>query len=270
MIQQKEKQLAQYILEFAKINGCSASRISINAGIESSFEFRDQQLDRLQQASTNNLSISLFVDGRFGTFSTNRIEKKEVKRFVLNAIESTRYLAQDPYRKLPQADLYYKGEHAPDLHFDKAIETLSADEKLQLAKATVEEVYNTDTRIISVSASYNDSGSFYYLIDSNGFEGERAQTSFSLSASVSLKETGDARPESWWYDSTLFWDKLQKTGIGKKALERAINKLGQEKIKSGKYMMVVDNMNVANLIYPIISAIKGDSLAQKNSFLLDK
>jgi len=270
MIIKKHKELAQQMMDFARKNGCSAGRISINAGTETSFEYRDEQLEKLQQASENSFSIDLFVDGRYGTYSSNRMDKKELEKFIKNAIESTRYLAQDECRTLPNLDSYYKGTDAPDDCFDKTIDSLQPDEKLQLAKAAVEEVYKTDPHIISVAAGYGDSSNFNYLIDSNGFEGEKAQTQFSLSASVSLKGAGDARPESWWYDASLFWNNLQKTGIGKKALERALRKLGQEKIKSGKYTMVVDNLNVGNLLSPIISALNGNSLSQKNSFLIDK
>ena len=270
MISQQHKELAQHIIEFAKQNGCSASRVGINAGTETSFEFRDEKLEVLQQASENRLSVALFVDDRYGSCSTNRMERGEVEKFIKNAIDSNRYLAQDPHRKLPQADIYYRGDDAPDTNFDRTIERLQADDKLQLAKAAVEEIYKTDPRIISVSTGYGDATTFVYLVDSNGFEGEQAQTYFDISASVSLKDTGDERPESWWSDTALFWNKLQKTGIGKTALERALRKLGQEKIRSGKYTMVVENTVAGNLLSPIISAINGNSLAQRNSFLLDK
>ncbi|MDR0295661.1 MAG: TldD/PmbA family protein [Prevotellaceae bacterium] len=270
MITKKHKELAQQMMEFARKNGCSDNRISVGAGTETTFEYRDEQLEKLQQVSENKFSIDIFVDGRYGTYSSNRMDKKELEKFIQNAIESTRYLAQDECRTLPNSDLYYKGTDAPDDCFDKTIDNLQPDEKLQLAKANVEEVYKTDPHIISISAGYSDSSNFNYLIDSNGFEGEKAQTYFGLSASVSLKGDGDARPESWWYDASLFWNNLQKNGIGKKALERALRKLGQEKIKSGKYSMVVDNLNVWNLLSPIISALNGNSLSQKNSFLIDK
>jgi len=270
MITQQQKQLAQQMLEFAKRNGCSACRIVIGSGTESSFEYRDTKLDQLQQSSQNYLSASLFVDGRFGSYSTNRLEKKEVEKFIKNAIASTRYLAEDPHRTLPAPDRYYKGKDAPDDCYDKQFDSIQADDKLHLVKATVEEIYQTDPHIISVAASYGDGDWFSYIIDSNGFEGEKAQTSFSLSAEVSLKGDGDARPESWWYDSALFWEKLQKTDIGKKALERALRKLGQAKIKSGVYPMLVDNLNASRLLSPVIGALNGEQIAQKNSFLTDK
>lgn len=63
---------------------------------------------------------------------------------------------------------------------------------------------------------------------------------------------------------------MVKSGIGTKALERVIRKLGQRKVASGKYSMVVDNLNSSRLVSPVIGAIYGSSIQQKNSFLLDK
>ena len=53
--------------------------------------------------------IHLFVDGRFGSFSTNRLDKKELESFIRNGIASTRFLAEDKARTLPDSSLYYKG-----------------------------------------------------------------------------------------------------------------------------------------------------------------
>ncbi|MEA4978600.1 MAG: metallopeptidase TldD-related protein, partial [Petrimonas sp.] len=61
-----------------------------------------------------------------------------------------------------------------------------------------------------------------------------------------------------------------KEGVGQKALKRTLQKIGQKKTKSGKYTMVVDPMNSGQLLRPMLSAIFGSALQQKNSFLLDK
>jgi PmbA protein len=270
MISEKYKHLAQQLIAYAEGCGCSAVRISVATGTERSFEYRNTQLESLQQSATNQLTLNLFVDGRYGLFSTNRMEVNELKAFVKNAIDSTRYLAEDPHRALPAPDRYYRGTDAPDAGFDRQIELLRPEDMLQLGEATVEEVYRTDERLISVTASYGDSEEHSYLADSNGFEGEKAQTTFTLSAEVSLKGDGNARPEAWWYDTSLFLEQLQKKGIGTQALQRALSKLGQGKIESGKYPMIVDNRNAGKLLVPLISAMSGNALAQKDSFLLDK
>jgi Predicted Zn-dependent proteases and their inactivated homologs len=270
MISQKHKELAQRMMEFALENGCSDARISIYSGDNSSFEYRDTQLDKLQQSVENSMEIELFTQNRYATYSTNRIEEKELKKFILNGIETTRYLAEDTHRQLPNPQRYYKGNGESLNTCDPTYDSISADKKIGLAKNAVNEVYGSDSRITSITAGFSSGKSGSYMISSNGFEGASESTYYSLSASTSLKDTGDARPSSYWYDTALFWDKLEKENIGKKALERTIRKLGQSPIESGIYPMLVDNLQIGRLLSPIISALYGNSLQQKNSFLLDK
>ncbi|MDR2448907.1 MAG: TldD/PmbA family protein [Prevotellaceae bacterium] len=264
------KELAKWAVQYALENGAQACRASLATGSSSEFEYRDTQLDKLQQAAENSLSITLHVNNRYGSYSTNRIDQRDLKQFIKKGIETTGYLAEDAARQLPDPARYYKGDGHDLGLVDEKFHSIAADDKLALAKAAVEEVYGSDPRIISVSGGFSDGESSSYLVDSNGFEGETKSTYYNLSASVSMKGKGDARPESYWYDVALQWDELQKSGVGKKALERTIRKLGQQKIKSGKYAMLVDNLNVRRILSPLVSAMYGAALQQKNSFLLDR
>ena len=154
--------------------------------------------------------------------------------------------------------------------FDDKIFGINPDDKVALARAAAGEVMGKNDRIISVETSYSDGENASYRLMSNGFEGESKSTWYSVSASVAIKGEGEARPSDYWYGSSLFYDKLPKTDIGSVALERVLRKLGQKKAKSGKYTMVVDPMNVGNLLSPMLSALYGSALQQKNSFLMDK
>lgn len=270
MITQEYKNLAQWALKYALDKGCSDARISVYNGTDNSFEYRDTQLDRLEQSSENGMSIQLYVDGRFASFSTNRLDKKELEKFISNGIATTRYLAKDEFRKLADSSRLYGGDGKGLDLYDEFVEKVTVDEKLALIKNNVNEVYKTDERLISVSSDYSDGTSSSYVVASNGFEGESATTYFSLSAGISMKGTGDARPQESWYDSSVFWKDLQKKGIGKTAYERALRKLGQEKIESGVYQMIVDNLSSSRLFTPLISALNGSAIQQKSSFLMDK
>ena len=257
-------------MDYALKNGCQAVRISLNNGSNCSFDIRDMKIDQLQQASENSLIIQLFVDGRFGSISTNRLDKKELETFIKNGIDSTRYLAEDIARTLPDASLYYKGSGSDLQLYDSKFDSINPDDKLALAMSVCNEIMDKDSRIISAEASYSDENNFQYMVASNGFEGESSVSNFTLVASASLKGEGDVRPSSYWYDTSLYYDTLIKTGIGTKALERAVAKLGQQKIASGKMQMIVDFMNTSQLISPLLSAITGSAIQQRNSFLLDK
>ncbi|HOI78687.1 MAG TPA: TldD/PmbA family protein [Petrimonas sp.] len=270
MISKENKKLAQWAMDCALKNGCQEAKVSLYSGSNTSFELRDAQMDKLQQASESRMSLFLYVDGRYGTYSTNRLDKKELESFIRNGVESTRYLAEDEARVLPDASRYYKGGK-PDLQLlDPQFSAVNPDNKVALAQAIAEEALGKDPRIISVESSYGDGDGFSYQITSNGFEGETQQSWYSLSASVAVKGEGEARPSSYWYESSLYLDKLVKEGVGQKALERTLQKIGQKKTKSGRYTMVVDPMNSGQLLRPMLSAIFGSALQQKNSFLLDK
>lgn len=271
MITSEQKNIAQWAMDYALQNGCQAARISIITANNNSFEYRNKQLDKLHQSSENKLYIEVFVDGRYGSFSTNRIVKSELEHFIKEGITSTRYLAEDVCRQLPREDRYYKLSVGDDLDlFDYSYENITTEQKLDITRAAVEEIYASDKRIVSISAAYDDGIGAEYMIASNGFEDESQDSAFNLVVEVALKTEGDARPESYWFDSAIYWNDLRKTGIGQKALERALRKIGQQKVKSGKYTMLLDNTTASRLLSPMISAMYGAALQQKNSFLIDK
>ena len=100
MITDNNKKLAQWAMDFALKNGCQAAKVVLYANSNTSFELRDAKMDRLQQASESGMGINVYVDGRYGNYSTNRLDKKELETFIKNGIESTRYLAPDEFRVL--------------------------------------------------------------------------------------------------------------------------------------------------------------------------
>ena len=140
MITDDNKKLAQWAMEYALKNGCQAAKLVLYTNSNSSFELRDGKMDRLQQSTENGLGLNLYVDGRFGSFSTNRLDKKELETLITNGIESTRYLAVDESRMLADPARYYKGGK-PDLQlFDKKLYEVNPDDKVAIARAAAEEV----------------------------------------------------------------------------------------------------------------------------------
>lgn len=270
MITKNDKNLAQWALDFALKNGCQASRINLYSSSNTSFDLRNGKMDKLQQASESGMTIHLYVDGRYGTYSTNRLVKKELEDFIKNGIEATRFLATDEFQVLPESSRYYKGGK-PDLQLlDPKFEKIQPDDKIALAKAVADEIMGKDKRIVSVNSSYYDGENFNYRLNSNGFEGESQTSYYGLGSNVSIKGDGDARPSDGWYESAVYFDDLIKKDIGRTALERVLRKIGQKKIKSGKYTMVVDKIVAGRLLGPLMDALYGSALQQKNSFLLNK
>ncbi len=268
-----EIETAKEALRMALANGASAARVTLNMGMQNAFSVLDGKLDRLHMSNDRSLYIQLYANNRFGVFSTNRMDKWELEHFIKESINAAQLLAEDKCRTLPDKRLYYTGNQncADDLgQFDSSILSMDPSLKKQIAFDVYGEIEGKNSKLISATSEYGDYIDYQYIIDSQGFEGESLQSGYTISAECSVKGRGDARPEAWWYDSSMKFADLQYKGVGTVALERALAKLSPKKVKSGKYNMVVENSCSSRLFSPIVSALNGDSIQQKNSFLLDK
>jgi len=270
MTKEEKYTLAKWAMNHALENGAQQVSVSISNSQSSSVEVREEKIDKLEQAIQSGLSIRLFVDGKYSAHSTSRLKKEELAGFIEEAIEGTRFLSEDPYRTLPEPELYYKGG-GPNLEsLDENFTSVDPEEKINIAFAAEKEVLGKDERIISVSTSYSDGFNERVMVTSNGFEGDTSNSYFGLYADVSVKGDGDARPEFGWGESAIKYKDLKKDGSGSTALKRAIEKIGAEKIKSGTMPMLVENRVVGRIFGPLINALSGSNIQQKNSFLIDK
>ena len=269
MTKEEKYTLAKWAINFALENGAQQAGVSIANSKNSSIEIREEKIDKLEQAIQNNLTIRLYVDNKFSAHSTNRLKKEELSRFIKEAIEGTKYLSEDEFRSLPEPDLYYKGGGENLNVLDYTFDDVNPEKKIELAFAVEKEVLGKDERIISVSTAYYDGLNERVMVTSNGFEADTSNSYFGLNASVSVR-SNDARPSGSWNESAIFFDKLKKEGIGNIALSKALKKIGQKKIESGKMSMIVENRQVGRLFGPLISALNGAAIQQKSSFLIDK
>lgn len=263
-----EKEIAQYALDYALKNGCQHARVVLSMGQENDIEVRDGKIDRLHHSGGCQLSLGLFVDGGYSSISTNRLDREELARFVDKGVISTRFLAKDPYRSLPEMDMYYRGEMNDFGLYDAGFNSVDVDDKIAVARGIFNEI--KDDKVISAMAGVADMETYNYLIDSNGFEGEKRRTLYMATAQVSVLGDGDERPEDYLYANAQHWNRLEKKGIGSEALRRTLGKIGACRIESGVYDIVVDRRVASSLVSPLISALKGESLHMKASFLLDK
>lgn len=284
---EKEKNIARYALEYALKNGCQQARVVLSTGEENEVEVRDGRVDKLHHSGGCQLSLNLFVDGSYSTISTNRLDRDEIERFIDKGIISTRFLAKDPYRTLPEKEMYYSGEMNDFGLYDETFRNIDVDDKIEVAKRIFDEctkhnaqctidgliskkVELDSVEVISAMSAIADMETYNYIVDSNGFEGEKRRTLYMATAQVCVAGDGDERPEDFYYVNAQHWSKLERKGIGFEALSRAIGKIGADRVDSGVYSVLVDRRVASQLVSPIISAIRGESLHMKSSFLLDK
>ena len=238
------KEIARKALDAALELGASDCRISLAESIQTSISYLNGEIEKLQQSSAAAMGIAIFTEGRFGSFSTNRMDIDELRPFLRRCIESCRLLTPDTCRTMPDAD------------------------KAAFLKATDAEVDKSDSRLISTACDWDDCLKSEYIIDSQGLEVYDNRTVYSVSCECTVRGHGEARPQNNWFEGSVFFNRLP-SGCGRMAYERTIPMIDSRKLPSGKYNIVLENTISARAVSAVIAALNGSALQQKNSFLLD-
>lgn len=268
MTNQETLDLARWAVSEARKQGANEAAVNVTSSRSVETTIRKGVIDRLQESVENNLSVSIYVDHRYSSNSTSDLRRDSLQRFLSEAVAMTRYLAQDQFRELPDPR-YYAGQEKRDLQLtDPVFERTETPQRVEFAKAMEAAALEKSKQIVSVEGRYSDSLSRNVKVHSNGFEGQSEGTSFSASASVSVDDGKGGRPQDSAF-ATMRHRRLlpDPAAIGRDAAERALARLGQRKIASGRFDLVVENRVASRLFGALIGAMNGRALQQKSSFL---
>lgn len=262
------KDIARKALETALGCGASDCRVTLSESTQTSISYLNGSIEKLQESSSAVLGIAIFAQGRYGAFSTNRMDGKELKPFIANCIESCLLLTPDECRKMPDPSLYYRGGRPDLLQCDHSFHDIPFKAKTEFLEATDAETDKSDPRLISTACDWDDCLRSDYIIDSRGLEVEASGTFFSVSCECTVKGHGEARPQNNWIEGSIFYGNLRH-GCGETAYRRTRPMIDARKLPSGKYNIVLENTVSAKAVSAIISALNGQALQQRNSFLTD-
>jgi PmbA protein len=253
----------------AGADGCSAE-ITNDRTVEISY--RERKPETIKEASTRDLLVKLYVNGRYSAQGTSDLRPEALKTFISNAVATTRLLAEDPFRTLPDPK-YYAGRAELDLGLvDPAHAKLTPADRHEWARALEDAALKRGgDKVISATAQVQDSHAEDVLLTSNGFEGSSESTSYVASVQVTAQDAGDRRPMGYSYRVALSRKDLPPAeGVGIEAAERTLAMFGGRKIKTETLPIIVENRNGGRILGALLQAMIGRQVQQKQSFLADK
>ena len=266
------RDLAEWSIERAKAAGADDCRVGIGGSRFVEISYRQRKPENIKEASSKGLSIEIYVNNRYSSQSTSDLRQDALKDFISNAVKTTKLLAEDPYRTLPDPK-YYEGRADIDLGTkDADYENFTPESR----HAIVREIEDTclskgGEKVISVTAGESDSYGESVTLTSNGFEGYREYTRYSAGAEITVQDEGDRRPNGYNYISCINRKDLPSTEeIGAVAVKRTMDLLGGKKINTETLPVIIENRVVPNMLSNLLSPMSGGSIQQKQSFLADK
>ena len=275
MIDKHEIEIARHCISYACANGADSARATLNKSSIDGCNMLNGQLDKVTHAADRSSYLYLYVDGKFGTFSTNMLQKDKLEDFIIKAIDMVRMLGEDPCRKLPEPSrTEQSAKTGMELGlYDPSFELSDSESRLARAAAMSiwEEASAVETEsytIISEECEYSCTADDNYVADSNGFEGRHSETTFGTFSEMTIEDPEGNKFSGYWWQTCSRYDETDY-GIGEKALQRAVSQIGPKKRRSGIYRMVVDSTVSSRLTSPLFTALNASSIQQKMSFLED-
>ncbi len=268
MNNKKRTELARWAMKKTLASGADEAALNIYEGRNVSVKYRDGKLEELKESVRSSLSVTVYAKNRYSSNSTNDLRKESLAGFIEESVAMTKLLGEDVHRRLPDPK-YYEDRAKRDLKlYDPAYETLRPKDRKAAARAAQETAAAQSPKIISSTGEFKDVSGDSVKLHSNGFEGVQRDTYFVVGASVSVDDGKGGRPEDWSYAVTRGRDKLPTPEfIGEDAAARALRKIGQRKIKSGKFDMVVENRTARGLLAHVTRVMSARMLQQRTSYL---
>jgi PmbA protein len=264
--------LCSWAISTAKKAGADDCKATINKRRFVEVDYREKKPETIKEASTQRLSVNIYVNNRYSAQNTSDVRKDALEMFIKNAVNNTKLLEEDPYRRLPDPK-YYEGRVEKELElFDSTHDKFTADERHEMVKVIENACLERGgDKVVSVTAGEYDDFYEDVVMTSNGFKGGRKTTQCWGGAQMTAQDEGERRPTGdYWVGCPMRKDLPDLQQIGKLAAERTLSLLGGKKINTATLPIVIENRNVARVLRGFIGGLYGRNIQQKRSFLADR
>ena len=185
-------------------------------------------------------------------------------------------LEPDSCRSLPEPDRLVKDAlTGKELGlYDPSYEELTSARRKEMALRSSfwsrkEELENGFT-VIAEEGEYSDSLFDSITIDSQGLYARHTETSFEIGYEATVEDAHGNHYSNFWWDAAPLLKDLKLGTCSKTAIERASAALFPVEIDSCRTTLIVDSECAGKLVTPLLNALGGFAVQQKNSFLADK
>ena len=274
-ITEEETRIADRSVALAVEAGASAVQVTLDKARTEIYALLDGELDNIRQTGDRALTLKVYADGRYGVFSTNRLEESSIRDLLVKAVQNVRMLAPDRFRRLPAkedtANDAVRGDEMGLVWY--GYDTVTADEKLAMAKKVSvfaefrEAAPDRNWKVVSEEVEYNNTLTDTYLTNSDGIHCRHTETSFEVCAQVTVEDNAGDKYSGFWWDYSISPEKVRASDCGHKAVMQAVSQIGPVNADGGRHVMVVSNRIAGRLLQPVLDALGGRAIQQKSSFL---
>ncbi len=235
--------------------------------ISLSVDVRDGAVEESQRSEGDDIGLRVLVGQRQAVVSTNDINGGGLDDLAERAVAMARAAPEDPFAGLADPALLARDFPALDL--------LDPDMPgVEILEARAREAEAAALAVAGVSKSGGASASAgiggLVLVTSHGFRGATIASRHTVSMTA-IAGDGTAMERDYDFSSTLHAEDLENAAVvGRRAGERAVERLSPRKIATRRVPVVFDSRIAGSLVGHLATAANGNAIARKTSFLRER
>jgi PmbA protein len=259
--------LAQRLVTAARKAGADQADALAVRSVSLAVEVRDGAVEESERSEGDDLGLRVIVDHRQAVVSTNDLKGDGFDRLAERAVAMARAAPQDAFVGLADTSQLAHQLLALDL-IDPDIPSVEVLEgRAREAEAAGLAVPGV-TKSGGASASAGIGG--FVLVTSHGFHGATIASRHGI-AMTAIAGDGTGMERDYDFSSALHASDLDGAqAIGRRAGERAVQRLNPRKVATRRVPIVFDSRISGSLVGHLASAANGSSVARKTSFLREK
>jgi len=270
----KPSEIADTVLTIAKKHRCGV-QVTMVESDSKDISVREGKIEHLLSSMAISTGVRLFKGKKNAIISFSGDEFDDMEAKIKTVLETIDYLGEDKAKRLLNNKEIGEGVKPLELD-DGAFENLNIDSVAETLKGIEAEGLAVSPKISPAeTAEFSASRSRVHLFSSEGLAKSysRSYYSFAYSAVAEDKEKKLKEVDSWYESKRVFSEVSEPrlvAGIGKRAAERALKRLGGKKIASGERPVVFTPRTASTLLGLLAEATDGENVLLRRSFLVDK
>ena len=253
----------------AQARAAGASSADADASVQKGLAVtvRMGEVDTIEYHRDRGMAVTVYFGHRKGSASTADLRAEAVSKTVTKACNIARYTASDDCAGL--ADAAEMAREIPDLDLDHPW-SIEPEQAVEMARECEAAGLAVDARLTnSEGASLSTHRGVRVFGNSHGFLAGFPSTSHSLSCTLLAQTGADMQRDHWYSVARSATDMQPGAAIGRRAGERAIARLGAQRIGTRRASVLFSPEMARGLYAHFIGAIRGASQYRRASFLLD-
>jgi len=224
-------------------------------------------VENIQYHNDEALTVTCIDGKRKGVASTNNLSDESIELTIEKSKTIASFLETDKHQGLAKENLINEFDIDCGINFPKE---LSTEELVNMTIECEKSALDYDKRINNSEGSeYAYSQSNNLILNSHGAAGSYSSTSYTLSCVVIAEEEG-LKERDYAFSTRRSFNQIgDPKAIGHESAKKVISRLGAKSISTRKCTIILTPELSVGLFSSFLSAINGNNIYKKNSFLRD-